>query len=75
MSIEATKLELMQLLLHTQKKSVLAKLKRVFEEESTDWWGEMNTEEKEEIQVGMKQADRGEYIDQNEIKKHFQKWH
>ena len=75
MSIETTKLELMQLLLHTQKKSVLAKLKRVFEEESTDWWGEMSSEEKEEIHVGMKEADREEYIDEKEIKKHFQKWH
>ena len=75
MSIEATKLELMQLLLHTQEKSVLAKLKKVFEEESTDWWCEMNPEEKEEIQVGMKEADREEYIDEKEIKKHFQKWH
>ena len=75
MSIEATKLELMQLLLHTQKKSVLAKLKKVFEEESTDWWSEMNPEEQEEILIGMKEADGEEYIDETEIKKHFQKWH
>ena len=33
MDIEATKLELIQLLLHTRKKSLLAKIKKVFEEE------------------------------------------
>lgn len=36
MGIEATKLELIQLVLHTQKESLLSKLKRVFEEEQTN---------------------------------------
>ena len=34
MNIESTKLELMHLLLQTQKESLLNKLKKVFEEES-----------------------------------------
>ncbi|WP_190311226.1 hypothetical protein [Psychroflexus gondwanensis] len=37
MNIETTKLELMHLLLQTQKESLLAKLKTVFEEEQVDW--------------------------------------
>ena len=36
MNIEATKLELMQLLLQTEKESLLNKLKKVFEEEYED---------------------------------------
>lgn len=36
MNIEATKLELMHFLLQTQKKSILKKLKSVFEEERGD---------------------------------------
>ena len=43
MSIEATKLELMQLLLHTQKKSVLAKLKKVFWEGTEDWSAQLDS--------------------------------
>lgn len=36
MNIEVTKLELIHLLLQTQKESMLAKLKKGFEEEQTD---------------------------------------
>ena len=36
MNIETTKLELMQLLLQTQKASLLTKLKKVFEEEEEE---------------------------------------
>ena len=46
MDIEATKLELMHLLLQTQKEGLLAKVKKVFEEEGTDWWDDMDEEEK-----------------------------
>ena len=37
MNIETTKLELMHLLLQTQKESLLAKLKKVFDEEQVNW--------------------------------------
>ncbi|MFD2565707.1 hypothetical protein [Aquimarina rubra] len=75
MSIEATKLELMHLLLQTQKETLLAKLKKVFEEEQTDWFTEMSSEEQEEIKTGIAQADKGEYIDNDQVMKRFKKWH
>jgi len=75
MNIETTKLELMHLLLQTQKKSLLAKLKKVFEEEQVDWWSEMTKEEQQEIKTGLKQADKGEYTDNNTVMKRFDKWH
>lgn len=74
MNIEATKLELMHLLLQTQKKSVLTKLQKVFEEEGTDWWDDMNKEEKEEIETGLAQADKGQFTSQEEVMKRFDKW-
>jgi predicted transcriptional regulator len=73
MDTETTKLKLMQLLLQTQKKSVLAKIQSVFEEESSDWWHDLNQEEREEIQAGIEQADKGEYVDNDKIKKVFDK--
>ncbi len=75
MNIEATKLELMHLLLQTQKETLLAKLKKVFEEEQTDWFTEMSSEEQEEIKIGIEQADKGEYISNDEVMKRFKKWH
>ena len=75
MNIEATKLELMHLLLQTQKETLLAKLKKVFEEEQTDWFTEMSSEEQEEIKTGIEQADKGKYISNDEAMKRFKKWH
>ncbi len=75
MSIETTKLELMHLLLQTQKESLLAKLKKVFEEEQVDWWDEMTKEEQDEIKTGLLQADKGKYIANETVMKRFDKWH
>ncbi len=75
MNIEATKLELMHLILQTQKESLLKKLKSVFEEEQVDWWSEMSENEKEEIKTGLAQADEGKHIANETIMKRFDKWH
>ncbi len=75
MNIETTKLELMHLLLQTQKESVLKKLKSVFEEEHVDWWSEMSKKEQEEIKTGLAQADKGEYKANETVMKRFDKWH
>jgi len=75
MNIETTKLELMHLLLQTQKESLLAKLKIVFEEEQVDWWSEMSKEEQEEIKTGLDQADKGNYVANETVMKCFDKWH
>lgn len=75
MSIEAKKIELMHLLLQTQKESLLAKLKKVFDEEQGDWWSEMSKDEQQEIKIGLKEADKGEYIANETVMKRFDKWH
>ena len=75
MNIESTKLELMHLLLQTQKESLLAKLKKVFEEEQTDWWYDLSEQEQQDIEIGIAQADKGEYIEDQEAMKRFKKWH
>lgn len=74
MNIEATKLELMHLLLQTQKESLLVKLKKVFEEEQVDWWSEMTKEEQSEIKTGLNEADNGDYIPNETIMKRFDEW-
>ena len=75
MNIETTKLELMHLLLQTQQESLLAKLKKVFEEERVDWWNEISLEEKQEIETGIKQADNQETIAHKQVMKRFEEWH
>lgn len=75
MNVETTKLELMHLLLQTQKESLLAKLKKVFEEEQVDWWNEMSKEEQQEVKTGIAQADKENYVDNETVMKRFNKWH
>ena len=74
MDIEATKLELMQLLLQTQEEDVLVRLREVFQEQSSDWWFELSPEEKKEIQAGIEEADQGKFIENSEIRKRFDRW-
>ena len=75
MSIETTKLELIHLLLQTQKESLLNKLKTVFEEEQVDWWSEMSEKEQEEIETGLTQADKDDHLANETVMKRFDKWH
>lgn len=74
MNIEATKLELMHLLLQTQKESLLAKVKKVFDEEQTDWWDDMDLEEKREVETGLSEADKGMLNPHKKVMKRFDKW-
>lgn len=75
MNVEATKLELIQLLLQTRKESLLTKLKKVFEEEQADWWDEMSNKEQYEVETGLDQADKENYIAGPDVMKRFDKWH
>ena len=74
MDIEATKLELMHLLLQTQKETLLAKIKKVFEDEQVDWWDDMDEEERKEVETGLAQADKGELKSHSKVMKRFDKW-
>lgn len=74
MDIEATKLELMQLLLQTQEVNLLAKVKKVFEDGQVDWWDDMGKDEKKEVKTGLSQADKGELTSHGKVMKRFDKW-
>ncbi len=43
--------------------------------ERTDWFDEMNAQEKQEIELGLLQSKRGELISNQEVKQVFSKWH
>ena len=75
MNIEATKLELMQLLLQTEKESLLNKLKKVFEEEHADWWSDMSEDEQAAVKNGLMEADKENYVSKKEVLNLFDKWH
>jgi len=68
MNLQAKKLELVQYILNTEKPSVLAKVEAVFKKEKAeDWWDEISEAEKEAIEKGIAEADRGELISHEEV--------
>lgn len=74
MDIQATKLELMKLLLNTQKEQVLQRVKEIFEqEEDIDFWDELNAEDQAAIDEGIAQLDNGQYVSHNAVREDLKK--
>jgi predicted transcriptional regulator len=70
MNLRAKKIELVQLILNTDKPSVLAKVEAVFKKEKdTDWWNEISEAERTAIEESLDEADRGKLIPHEEVMK------
>ncbi len=70
MNLKAKKLELVQMILNTEKSTVLAKVEAVFKnEKGADWWDEISEAERNAIEEGLAEADRGELIPHKEVMK------
>ena len=69
MDIQATKIELAQLLLNTDDVSVLNKIKSIFKTEKKDWFDDLTDFQKEQIEIGEKEIDNGEVVSWEEVKK------
>ena len=70
MNLQAKKLELVQMILNTEKPSVLAKVEAVFKKEKgADWWDELGEDLKAELEKSLAEADRGELIPHEEVMK------
>ncbi|WP_262485330.1 hypothetical protein [Cyclobacterium marinum] len=39
-----------------------------------DWWDRISAEEREEIQIGLSQADKGEVTSHKEVMAKYKKW-
>ena len=76
MDVQATKLELMRLLLNTQKEQVLQRIKEIFEqqEEDVDFWDNLDEELKASIERGLSQSERGEVKSHEAVMEKYKKW-
>jgi len=68
MNLQAKKLELVQLILNTEKPAILKKLEDVFKKKA-DWWDEISDDERRSIEQGLAEADRGELIPHEQVMK------
>jgi len=70
MNIQARKLELVQLILNTDRPNLLEKVSRILKQEKeSDWWDELPISVQQAIEVGSKEADRGETRPHEEVMK------
>ena len=70
MNLQARKLELVQLILNTDRPNLLEKVSQILKQENeTDWWDELPISVQQDIEVGNKEADKGETTPDEEVKK------
>ncbi|MCD0468317.1 MULTISPECIES: hypothetical protein [unclassified Flavobacterium] len=75
MDLEARKYQFIQKLVKVEDESVLEKLELILNANQNDWFDELSDSEKVEIQIGLDQAEKGEFVSHEEVMKRFSKWH
>ncbi|MEO6176484.1 MAG: hypothetical protein ABIP27_15135 [Flavobacterium circumlabens] len=67
MDIQLEKLELIKKLAETEDPSIIKSIRKIFTNKKKDWWDELTQEQKEEIELGIKQAEKGEVVSYESI--------
>ena len=62
MDIQASKLELVKLIVNIDNGEVIDKILKLLKSEQEDFWVDLSEKEKEEIRIGIKQLDSGKRI-------------
>ncbi|PWA07980.1 hypothetical protein [Flavobacterium laiguense] len=55
--------------------SLLEKLELLVKASKKDWYSELSAQEKEEIEIGISQADNNELVSHSAVMDKFKKWH
>ena len=69
MDINETKLRLVQLILKSEEIEILDQVKQILSPLNEDWWDTISEDEKQAIKKGLEQANRGELVSHDEVKK------
>ncbi|HTI61214.1 hypothetical protein [Mucilaginibacter sp.] len=74
MDIQAEKLNLIRWLTNVSDPSIIKQFIALRQQQQADWWDEIDTEEKAEIEEGLAQADRGDVLSHEEVMIKYQRW-
>jgi hypothetical protein len=55
--------------------NLLEKLELLVKASKKDWYSKLSVEEKEEIEIGISQADNNELVSHSAVMDKFKKWH
>lgn len=67
MNLESRKINLINWISSLQEEAVLAQMEKI-QREKADWWDTTNREDKEAINEGLKQLDKGEYLTRSQVR-------
>jgi hypothetical protein len=62
MNLQASKLELVKLIVNIDNQKIIEKLLKVLKSEQEDFWLELSENEKQEIRLGIEQLESGQRI-------------
>jgi predicted transcriptional regulator len=62
MDILLEKLELIKMLADTDNPAIIKSVRKILKKEKKDWWGDLTDAQKEEIEEGERQIERGEFV-------------
>lgn len=74
MNIQAKKIELVRLILNTEKPAILEKIAKIFQQEETDWREGLPNEVIKSVERGLHQSKEGKTVSHEEVMKKYQKW-
>ena len=76
MNIQAEKLKLIEWLAGLNDVTLIERIKFLKESPSakTDWWEEISEAEKQAIDAGISDAEKGNLTDHEEARKRYEKW-
>ena len=74
MDIQAEKLTLIKWLTDVEEPSVIKQFIALKKEQESDWWDEIDDDEKAEIEEGLAEADRGDVLSHEEVMAKYDKW-
>jgi predicted transcriptional regulator len=70
MNIQSKKLELVQLILNTERPAILEKIEDILKKgKSSDWWDEIGADERKAIEKGISEADNEKLIPHEQVMK------
>jgi hypothetical protein len=69
MDIQAEKIELAKLILSTDDTGLINKIKSLFKDKEEDWWNELPLSIRQGINESLEQANKGEFISYDEVKR------
>lgn len=74
MNIAAKKIELVRMILNTEKPAVLARIAGILKQEEADWREGLPEEVIKSVERGLEQAKAGNTVSHNDVMDKYRKW-